>query len=360
MNPMDRRQFLRLLGATGATAPLAGALAACGGGDTTSSGSGQSESAKVGPLKLAISSTPLDTYIVQIAGPLLYGKDFGLHMTMDDILIFQSHATAVQAALSGQVSAVGASTMGNLSVIAQGSPFKLFQPYSLVDDYVIAASHDISSLGAIKSRNAIVGIDSSGGAARTAMDAMLSASNAGFIVDDLKHVQDIESSGERTSALASNQVQVTVIHKGQVDQVKQKGKDVKELATLYESAPKYLKETYAAPAKWIDENLATATALSASIIKASRELRASEKTFVDACKKLIKQPPSDRELKDAYALVKRYNFWPAKVTGLEKPRLQFMIDLGEKETILNKGTVTAGDVVDMRPVNQALKKLGKD
>lgn len=358
MNPMDRRQFLRLLGAAGAATPLAGALAACG-GDTTSSGSGGSQSGKVGRLKLAISSTPLSTYIVQIAGPLLYGKDFDLDITKDDILVFQSHATAVQAALSGQVSAVGASTMGNLSVIAQGSPFKLFQPYSLVDDYVIAATHDISSLGDVKAKNAVIGIDSPGGAARTGMDAMLTASNAGFIVDDLKHVQDIESSGERTSALASNQVQVTVIHKSQVDQIKAQGKSVNELATLYESAPKYLKETYAAPVKWLDENLATATALSASIIKASRELRASEEAFLDACKQLIEEPPTDKELKAAYALVRKYDFWPAQVTGLEKDRLQFMIDLGEKETILNKGAVTPADVVDMRPIDAALKKLGK-
>lgn len=353
MNPMDRRRFLRIMGASAAL-PLAGGLAACGGSDS----GGSKSSGTVGKLKLAISSTPLDTYLVQIAGPLLYGKDFGLQMTKDDILIFQSHATAVQAALSGKVNAVGASTMGNLAVIAQGSPFKLFQPYSLVDDYVIAATGDIDSLAAVKSKNAVIGIDSEGGAARTAMDAMLTASKAGYIVGDLEHVQDIESSGERASALASSQVQVTVIHKAQADQVKQQGKTVHELATLYESAPNYLKESYAAPKAWLDDNLATATALSASIIKASRELRASEDAFISACKKLIDEPPSDQELKGAYALIKKYDFWPAKVTGLEKSRLQFMIDLGMSEKILSKGAVTAESAVDMRPVNAALKKLG--
>jgi ABC-type nitrate/sulfonate/bicarbonate transport system substrate-binding protein len=353
MNPMDRRRFLRIMGASAAL-PLAGGLAACGG---SSSGSGGSSN-KVGKLKLAISSTPLDTYLVQIAGPLLYGKDFGLHMTKDDILIFQSHATAVQAALSGKVNAVGASTMANMAAIAQGTPFKLFQPYSLVDDYVIASTGSIDSLGTVKSKNAVIGIDSEGGAARTAMDAMLTAKNAGYVVGDLQHIQDIESSGERQSALASSQVQVTVIHKAQADQVKQQGKTVHELATLYESAPNYLKESYAAPKAWLDENLATATALSASIIKASRELRASEDAFISAVKKLIDEPPSDQELKGAYALIKQYDFWPAKVTGLEKNRLDFMINLGITEKILNKGAVTADKVVDMRPVNAALKKLG--
>jgi NitT/TauT family transport system substrate-binding protein len=289
---------------------------------------------------------------------LLYGKDFGLDMSKDDILVFQSHATAVQAALSGKVNAVGASTMGNLSVIAAGSPFKIFAPYSLVDDYVVASVGDIKSFQDIKDKNAVVGIDSQGGAARTAMDAILVSQGAGFLVGDLKNIQDIESSGERASALAAGQVQVSVVHKSQADKAATAGKQVNILASLYEAAPKYLKEVYAAPSKWLDANQATATALTASIVKASREMRASQDTFVNAVKQLIKEPPSDAELQAAWQLIKQYDFWPAAVTGLESDRMKFMLDLGVKEEILVDGRLTSDSVVDMRPMNAALQQLG--
>jgi NitT/TauT family transport system substrate-binding protein len=190
------------------------------------------------------------------------------------------------------------------------------------------------------------------------MDAVLVSQNAGFLVGDLKKTQDIESSGERASALAAGQVQVTVIHKSQADKAAAAGKQVNILASLYEAAPKYLKEVYAAPSKWLDANQATATALTASIVKASREMRASQDTFVNAVKQLIKQPPSDAELQAAWQLIKQYDFWPAAVTGLENDRVQFMLDLGVMEEILVEGRLTSDSVVDMRPMNAALQQLG--
>lgn len=370
MSPMDRRQFLRIAGASALTLPLAGMLDACSSSKSSTSTSSASTAAssapagggggggQVGKLKIAISSSTLPTYLPQIAGPLLYGKDFGLDMTKDDIVVFQSHATAVQAALSGQVNAVGASTMANLSVIAQGSPFKIFAPYSLVDDYVVASLGDIKTLQDIKDKNAVVGIDSQGGAARTAMDAILVSQNAGFLVGDLKKIQDIESSGERSSALAAGQVQVSVVHKSQADKATAAGKQVNILASLYQSAPKYLKEVYAAPSKWLEANQATAAALTASIVKASREMRASQDTFVNAVKQLIKQPPSDAELQASWQLIKQYDFWPAAVTGLESDRMNFMLDLGVKEGILAQGRLTPDAVIDITPMNAALKQLG--
>jgi len=87
-------------------------------------------------------------------------------------------------------------------------------------------------------------------------------------------------------------------------------------------------------------------------------MRASQDTFVNAVKQLIKQPPSDAELQAAWQLIKQYDFWPAAVTGLENDRVQFMLDLGVKEEILVDGRLTSDSVVDMRPMNAALQQLG--
>jgi ABC-type nitrate/sulfonate/bicarbonate transport system substrate-binding protein len=367
MREFDRRQFLSLAGLGALTIPSAALLSGCGGSDPAPTGaaggasaasSGAGVGAPVGKIKLALSSSTLPTYITQLAGPLLYGKDFGLSVAKDDIVTFQSHATAVQAVLSGQLQAVGASTMANLSVIAQGSPFKLFAPYILVDTYIIASTGDITTLADIKAKKATVAVDSEGGAARSGMDAILVGKKAGFLVGELENVQGIESSGGRASALENGQAQVALIHIYQANKLTAAGKKVNNLGSLYESVPQYLKECYAAPQAWLDGNQATAAALTASVLKASRELSASEETFMSAVKELIPQPPADDQLKLSFDLIKKYQFWPTTVTGLEPERLQFMLDLGKQEGLLTNPSLSPTSVVDSRPMDAALKMIG--
>ena len=365
MRPVDRRQFLSIAGLGALTVPAAALLSACGGSDpaattTTGSGSGADAGGTVGPLKIALSSSTQPTYITDLAGPLLYGKDFGLNVTKDDIVTFQSHATAVQAVLSGQLQVVGASTMAQLSVIAQGSPFKMFAPYILVDTYCIAADPSITTIDEIKSKNATVGVDSEGGAGRTGMDAILKANNADFLVKDLENVNGIESSSGRASALQAGDVQVALVHIYQANKImKETGKQLNILGTLYESVPLYLKEAYAAPQAWLDSNQATAAALTASIIKASRELSSSEETFMSAVKELLPEPPGDDQLKLSFDLIGKYQFWPTNPpTGLEDDRIQFMIDLGKAEGLLTNPSLTPETVIDNRPMEAAQKLVG--
>jgi NitT/TauT family transport system substrate-binding protein len=366
MRPLDRRQFLSVAGLGALAVPTAALLTACGGGGdsagTTAAGTGGTATGAgtVGPLKIALSSSTQPTYITDLAGPLLYGKDFGLNVSKDDIVTFQSHATAVQAVLSGQLQVVGASTMAQLSVIAQGSPFKMFAPYILVDTYCIAAEESIGTLQEIKSKNATVAVDSEGGAGRTGMDAILKAKDAGFLVKDLENVNGIESSSGRASALESGDAQVALVHIYQANKITQEtGKKLNVLGTLYESVPLYLKEAYAAPQAWLDSNQATAAALMASIIKASRELSASEETFMAAVKELLPEPPGDDQLKLSFDLIGKYQFWPTDPpTGLEDDRVQFMIDLGKAEGLLTNPSLSPATVVDNRPLEAAQKLVG--
>lgn len=360
MRDLDRRQFLRLTAAAAAVPAGAGVLAACGGenaGSENNAGGSGSGGGRMTTPKLAVSSTTQPAYLVQIAGPLLYGADFGLDYSRDDIVVFQSHATAVQAVLSGKVQAVGASTEGILASIAQGAPLRMFQSYSLVGDYVLAGRDPIKQLSDLTSSQARLGIDSPGGAARSAMDAILIAKDTGFLVADLKNPAGLESSGQRTSALASGQVNVTMIHKSQADQVQEQTGGVNILTVMADAVPKYLKECYAAPKKWLNSNGAAATALSASIIKASRELRKSFGAFNDAVHQVMKEPPPKDEIRATFDMLKKYPFWPAEGNGLTKDRVSFMIGLGERENILQKGIVSPEQVMDRGPIESALKKL---
>lgn len=378
MSNVSRRNVVKYLGLSAAAAPFFGLLNACTSdgaaqpAGSASSGSNTTElksssdaavstvaidTSKVGKVKVALSSSTIDTYLVQRAGPLMFGSDFGLDIKEEDIIGFDSHATAVQTALAGSVNIVGASTVGNLAVIAQGAPFKIFQPYSLLDDFVIATVPSIKTFQQLKDEKPVIGIDSAGGAARTIMDAIFMSNNTGFTVNDLENVQNIESSGGRTSALASGQIQVTSIHKGQVDQIMASGVEVNILATLYDSTPMYLKESFAAPEAWLAENKDTAAAFAASVIKASRVLSTDVDAFIEACHTVLKEPPSDENLKADFELISSYTFWPAETTGLEPERLDFMIDLAEREGMLAPGVITSAKAIDSAPSEAAMAYL---
>jgi NitT/TauT family transport system substrate-binding protein len=370
MTEIGRRQFLRAAGITAAAIPFGGLLAACGSSSSSSSPSSSSAVATggspagtaaatggaVGTIKAANGSSILDAYINVIAGPVLYGKEFGLNFTTDDNVQFQSGSAAIQTVLGGKLQIVSTGAVTCMSAIAQGSPFRIFLPYLLVDDTVIAATDDITSIADLKAKNPVVAVDSN--TAKTAMDQILVGSNAGFVVDDLKNVQTIESSGERTSALAAGQVSVAVIHQSQVDQVAATGKKVHALANMYETPGKFIKQCWMAPEKWLDENQATATAFAAALIKGSRELKNNQETFVSACKQLIKKPPKDDELQAMWELVHKYDFWPTDTNAMSTERIQNMIDLGVKETTLEEGVLTPDKVVDTRAADAALKMLG--
>ena len=231
MAEVSRREFLQRSGiGAGGLLTLSGLttlLAACGDDETASSGGGGGEAAKVNPKpKIGLSSSPQPSYLPVIAGPIMAGSQFGLNMTKDDITTFDSSTTLTQSTLSGQVQIAGQSTIAHLLLIDRGQPFKLFATYSLNDDFVIAGRGDVKTVEQLKDPNVVVATDSPGGAGQAVFDAMLKASNAGFLVDDIPKKVIIESSGERTSALASGDADATVIHIVQANAVNKEHGDV--------------------------------------------------------------------------------------------------------------------------------------
>jgi NitT/TauT family transport system substrate-binding protein len=360
MVDVNRREFLRRSGiSAGGLAALGGLsalLAACG--DDEESGGTQgatSEGAKIVKPKIGLSSTPQATYLPVIAGPIMAGTKFGLpKMTIDDFTIFDSSTTVSQSALSGQIQIVGQSTMAQLLLIDKGLPFKIFTPFSLSDDFVIAASKDVTSIAQLKDGKTVVGSDSPGGAGTTIFDAMLKANNAGFLVADIPKKVVIESSGERTSALGSGDVDATVIHIPQATEAGQQ-RDIHVLARLYGEVPNFLKESYTARSDWLEENVETAAAVTASVIQSSRDLKASYEAFDGAVKQLMEEPPSDEDLKTLYDIIQKNDIFPVD-GNLDDERVQYMIDLGKEEGLL-KTDLTPDKVLDRRPMERAMEML---
>ncbi len=306
--------------------------------------------------RVGLSAAIHPTYIPIIAGPLLFGSNFGLNMTKDDYTAFDSHSTVVLAALSGQVDMVGASTMAHLAIIAQGQPFKIFAPYVNLDDFVIAGRGHVKRLEQLLDPNVTVAIDDVAGAGQTIFDAMLLAEDAGFLVRDLPSRLIIGSTPGRTSALASGEVDVTALHLYQAQQVHAETGDVNIISTLYESVPLFMMLGIAAPQAWLDENLETAAAFTASVIQASRDLKKSFARYEKVVGQFMAVPPSREVLQSTYDLAIHYDMW-ATNGGLEDKRLEFMIELGKMEGVFD-ADLTPADVVDTRARDMALEMLG--
>ena len=360
MLDVSRREFLRRTGVgAGGVVSLGGLsalLAACG--DDGESGDGKGAAAAGGKVvkpKIGLSSTPQASYIPVISGPILAGATFGLpKMTIDDFTIFDSSTTLSQSALSGQVDIVGQSTMAQLLLIDKGLPFKIFSPFTLSDDFVIAGRKDITTVAQLKDPSTVVASDSPGGAGQTVFDAMLKANNAGFLVTDIPKKVIIESSGERARALASGDCDATVIHLVQANEVA-KQTDINIIAKLYGQVPHFLKETYSARADWIDENVETAAAVTASVIQSSRDLLENYAAFEGAVNQLMEEPPDAPSLKALYKIIQDNEIYPAN-GDLTDERTQYMIDLGKEEGLL-KTDLTPDKVLDRRPMERAMELL---
>jgi ABC-type nitrate/sulfonate/bicarbonate transport system substrate-binding protein len=362
MVDVSRREFLRRTGiGAGGVVSLGGLsalLAACGDDDESAGAEGGGSAASGGKVvkpKIGLSSTPQASYLPVIAGPILAGAAFKLPtMTVDDFTIFDSSTTVSQSALSGQIDIIGQSTMAQLLIIDKGLPFKIFAPFALSDDFVIAAHKGITSVEQLKDPSTVVASDSPGGAGQTVFDAMLKANNAGFLVTDIPKKVIIESSGERASALASGDCEATSIHLPQASAVA-KEREINIIARLYGQVPNFLKETYAAKSDWLDDNIETAAAVTASVIQSSRDLLKDYATFESAVNELMEEPPPAEELKELYPIIQDNDIYPAD-GELTDERVQYMIDLGKEEGIL-KSDLTPDKVVDRRPMERAMELL---
>ncbi|HWK27287.1 MAG TPA: ABC transporter substrate-binding protein [Solirubrobacter sp.] len=364
MAEVSRREFLHRsgIGAGGliSLGGLSALLAACGDDDSTSSanaGGKDSSGGKVNPKpKIGLSSTPQPSYLPVIAGPVMAGGKYGLSIAKKDVTVLDSSTTLTQSTLSGQVDIAGQSTIAHLLLIDRGQPFKIFATYSLSDDFVIASRGNVTDIQQLKDPKVVVATDSPGGAGQAVFDAMLKASNAGFLVTDIPKKVIVESSGERASALASGDADATVIHVVQANAIQKEKGDVHVLAKLYGQVPDFMKEAYAARSDWLDKNLETAAAVTASVIQSSRDLIASYDAFEAGCKQMIDEPPPASDLKQVYEIIKENPVYPTD-GGLTDARIQYMIDLGKEEGIL-KTDLTPDKVLDRRVMKRALELVG--
>ena len=121
MSEIDRRDFLYRSVGTALSTATVGAGTFLAGCQPAAIDKNQAPTTRVG-----LAAVVHPTYIQVMAGPVLFGPEFGLEITQEDFVFFDSHSTTVLAALSGHVDIIGASTLAHMTFISKGQPFKIF------------------------------------------------------------------------------------------------------------------------------------------------------------------------------------------------------------------------------------------
>lgn len=310
--------------------------------------------------RVALTSPTQPSYVQTVYGPVHYGEEFGLPMTIDDFQYFDSHATATQTVLAGQADIIGGSLVSHFLIREAGEDFKVFCPFVSQDDFVLSGRNGVETIEQLLDPETRVGVDSPGGAGDIILNAILEANGVDATVADLPNAIVLESSGLRTTSWAADQLDATIIHLPQHNQAVEEGgiTDAVIISALYEDVPVFVKEAYAAPADWLEENLDVATAFCASVLKAARELSADFDLYVEAVNEFVGEPPDEEALEEVWTLISEHDFW-SQESGLSPEGITFMGEMAVRAGVLEE-VPDAEEVLDTRAMEAALEMLEEE
>jgi ABC-type nitrate/sulfonate/bicarbonate transport system substrate-binding protein len=343
---MSRREFGRRSAYTvGGAAMMLGVpalLAACG----EDAGGGEQSGEIIAP-RFVSSTSVIPIFVQQAAGPLLYGKEFGLDVPESNYQVVQSHGTAIQTVLSGDADIVAGSVFGSITAASQGVPLRLFSTARNRDDDVLAAQGTVGSLDQIIAGEDIrVSTDSKGGTAYAELQAMINAAGGHTTVGALPDFTVLESSGQRQSALAAGQVDAAIMHVDQFWQVQKERPDVKILARSVD-VPPFPLTGYAAMMPWLSTNRATATAIIRSIAACTKAFTESFDEYNKAVEQLIEKPPGESDLRRLWEFAVENKIWDVDGT-VSKQGYQTAADLAVSAGVIEKAPPYT-DAVDPAP-----------
>lgn len=337
---MSRSSLRRRTAAVALTVPLL-VLAACSsdaeepadGGDASEDagagdGGGEESEAPAEPISLQIASTSptQPQWVATKYGVEKFGPELGLDMTVEENFnTFDSHSIATQTVLSGGADVVAGSFVSTMVLVEQGQDFQVFCPYISQDGLVIAGANGVDSIDDLFADGTRVAIDSPGGAAMVAFDAILQAVGEERTSADIVGQQILESSGLRATAFAAGEVDATIIHQRQFNEAATQVEDAVILAQLFAEVPEFIKEGQAAPKAWLEENAEEAATYCAAVLLGMRELKTDYDLFKQAVADYAETDAvAEEELERVFGWVNEYDFWPEEDGGFSPEAVEFM------------------------------------
>jgi ABC-type nitrate/sulfonate/bicarbonate transport system substrate-binding protein len=311
-------------------------------------------------LRVAYTATAFPSIVNNRAGLFYYGKKFGLHVPASNLQTFNDSATATQALFSGQADIVSGSFLSDLLVMQQGNPLRAIVSVSNGNDLLLVGSGNINTMDKITSSEAVVAIDSAGGLINLIYNAFFVAHGINQNVESLPQTKVYGDSPPRTASFMTGQTNVAIIHSTDLAAVKQAvgPANLHILATLWKDVHGMIFEVMAASTKWLAKNPQTAANAVKAVLTGNRELARDYKLYRRAIDQFI--PGSgltDANLKPVWHLARNYQFWPYN-GDLENASINFTQKVGNQSGVF-KGTLTPAQVANRKPLNAAIKAVGK-
>ncbi|MFI5339922.1 MAG: ABC transporter substrate-binding protein [Candidatus Methylomirabilales bacterium] len=310
----------------------------------------QAPQAPLKKLTLAMAVTPPNLVHISpyLAKELGCFKEEGLDV---EIISFEGGVGALRVALAGQVDIAWTSSDPPIIAKAKGAPIRLIYSSAPRLDTVLIVQGDIKGLRDLKGRK--LGIQEPGGLAdvisrRSLVKGGLKPTDAQFIST---------STAGRVPALVTGQVDTGVLHIEQSVRAIKRKASLHNLINFWEAFPEALYSVMVTSDKKLKEDPAAIAAFIRAMIRANRFMYRNKDKTLDAAVEFTGY--SREELDPAFEQLIKGRVWSVN-DGLSPKMVQFSI-----ENQIQVGNIpvdkkpTYEDVVDLGPVTQGLKTLGK-
>jgi ABC-type nitrate/sulfonate/bicarbonate transport system substrate-binding protein len=306
--------------------------------------------------RVSLASADVPASIAGTYGPIHYGHEFGIPMTMENFTIFDSTSVALQTGLSGQADIVAAAFSAVLVLRDSGQDFRIFCLRTGNSDNLVIGRNGITKVEQILDPQTRIALDAPGSVAFTVLNGILQKHGIKGTTNDKPDSKLLVGAAARAAAITNNEVDVTVINITRYRELLKTVPDAVIIAEVYKELPLYISSTFAASGKWLDEHPDEAAAFCASVIKAQRVLSEDYDLYLEAVKEIMAKPPSDDSIRESWELLRTNDSWRL-ATGLDPEAAVFMGDVLFNTGVL-KAKVDAEKAVDLRAYQAAIKLLG--
>jgi ABC-type nitrate/sulfonate/bicarbonate transport system substrate-binding protein len=350
------RKWARALALIGAIGLIA---VACGGDDGDGGGGGGGGGGDE-PIDIATTSTG-HAYVGQFHAPELFGDTFGLPEG-GTLTEFEDESTAMQVLVSGEADVLAGFLSAQLQLIQQGQDLKTFCPVQIDSTEHLAGLTDaITSLDQITDPDIRVAVDSPGGLVNFIMNLVFQERNMGITVDDLENVTILGDGSQRLAALAQGDVDVGSVDLFELPDLEaQVGADAVTVLSVTAEDADFLSNSLIARGEWLDENTDLAARLCATLLYSNRVLASDYDQYADAVNTYVEGGVEEDIIRTNWEFAREFSIWPYNTDVVTPEAIETFIDVGIESGILEESAreLTFEDIVDMRPMDQAMELLG--
>ena len=331
-------------------------VAACG-GDDGGGGGGEDGGA---PIDIVTTSTG-HAYVGQFHAPELFGETFGLPQG-GSLTEFEDESTAIQVLVSGEADVIAGALSGQIQLIEQGQDLKAFCPVQIDSTEHLAGLTDaITSLDQITDPDIRVAVDSPGGLVNFIMNLVFQEKNMGITVNDLENVTILGDGSQRLAALANGDVDVGSVDLFELpDLESQVGAENVTVLSVTAADVDFISNVLIAKGEWLDENSDLAARLCATVLYSNRVLASDYDQYADAVGTYVEGGVDEEIIRTNWEFARDYSIWPYNTDVVTPEAISTFIDVSIASGILEESAqeLAFEDVVDTRPMDQAMELLG--